>query len=142
MIKKIFIPIVLLSNFFFITSCATSSSSDVTLAPLPTFGLNRTADVTVVITDPPPTTTWTDSIASYLDSVHTSIDVPVSVTDSDLLSYSDTWCDFMRRGMGKSNVTDWINEMAADQSEIDLWMITAKSSAFYICPDQEYKWNP
>jgi len=140
--KRIIFFTLLLAASIFTVSCSVDSSTTDTMAPLPTTGLDRTADKTVVITDPPPTTVWTDGLTAYLDYMYLNADVPVSIIDSDLLSYANTWCDFMRRGMAKTNVIDWINEMAADQTEIDLWTISAQASATYICSDQEYKWNP
>lgn len=140
--KRIIFFTLLLAASIFTVSCAVDSSTTDTMAPLPTTNLDRTAVNTVVITDPPPTTAWTDGLTAYLDYMYFNADVPVSIVDSDLLSYANTWCDFMRRGMNKTNITDWINEMAADQTENNLWTISAQASATYICSDQEYKWNP
>jgi hypothetical protein len=44
--------------------------------------------------------------------------------------------------MGRINVTDWITEMASDEAEMWNWLVTAEASAYFICPDQAYKWNP
>lgn len=120
-----------------LVGCAVESKSPDTMAPLPTTGLDRTADKTVVITEPP-----TANLSEYFVFIHQRVVVPPEVNHDILLSYSDTWCDFMERGMGKSNVVAWITEMASDQAEMDLWLASAEASAYYICQDQAYKWNP
>lgn len=126
-------------------ACGTDNTSTETLAPLPTTGetdLDRGGKNTVVITEPPTTTAPMEGIGYYLAFIYDNHDVPVSSTDGDLLSMSATWCDFMERGMGKTNVVAWITEMASDQAEADLWLVSAEASSYYICPEQAYKWNP
>lgn len=140
--KRIIFFTLLLAASIFTVSCTVQSPTTDTMAPLPTTGLDRTANQTVVITDPPAILPGEDPSQAYLDYVWQNADIPISVLDFHLLGYADTWCDFMRRGMAKTNVVDWINEMAADQSEIDLWMVTAQASSIFICPEQGYKWNP
>lgn len=125
-------------------ACGTDSTSTETLAPLPTTGetdLDRGGKNTVVITDPP-TTNWVDGLSVYLEFMYLNSNVPVTITDNDLTSYAQTWCDFMERGMSRTGLTSWVNEMASDQEEADLWLVSAEASAKFVCPEQEYKWNP
>jgi len=139
--KIIFFSLLVLSSIFTV-SCSINRTTTDTMPPLITTGLDRTPNQTVVITQPATNFPWIHSKEAYLDYVSQNADIPISVLDVNLISYSQTWCDFMRRGMAKTNVVDWINEMAADQAEIDLWLVTAQASSIFICPDQGYKWNP
>ena len=120
-----------------LAGCAVESTSPDSMAPLPTTGMNKTADKTVVITKPPMA-----NLSDYSTFIRQRAIVPVTVNDDTLVEYAKTWCDFMKRGMGKSNVVAWITEMASDQAEMDLWLASAEASAYYYCPSQGYKWNP
>ena len=137
--------IVLCSISLLAVACGTDGENTERLTPLPTTGiseLDRGGKNTVVLDKLPTTTSPMDGLGSYLSFIYNNGDVPVSSTEGDLLSMSATWCDFMERGMGKSNVVSWITEMASDQAEADLWLASAEASAYYICPEQAYKWNP
>jgi len=142
MMKRIIFFSLIVASSIFTVSCSIDRTTTDTMPPLVTTGLDRTANQTVVITQPATTLPWTNPNEAYLDYVWQNADIPLTVLDFNLISYAETWCDFMRRGMAKTNVVAWINEMAADQAEIDLWMVTAQASSIFICPDQGYKWNP
>jgi len=113
-----------------LVGCSVESTSPDTMAPLPTTGANATIDTT------PPVVRLSD----YFSFIHQR--VTVSVNHNTLVDYAEIWCDFMERGMSKSNVVAWITEMASDQAEMDLWLASAESSAYYYCPSQAYRWNP
>jgi len=139
--KKIIFFTLLLVSCIFTASCGANKSTDETMPPLTT-DLDRASDQIVVITQPIITSPWTHRNEAYLDYVWQNADVPISVLDFNLMSYAEIWCDFMRRGMSKTNLLNWINEMATDQEEIDLWLVTAEASSIFVCSDQGYKWNP
>jgi len=109
--------------------CVSETASPDTLSPLPTTGV------------PSPSDEQAD-FGKYFVFIHERVSVPAMITHNTLLEHSETWCDFMERGMGKTNVVAWITEMASDQAEMDLWLASAEASAYYICPKQAYKWNP
>lgn len=124
--------------------CSVSTTSGtVSLAPLPT-GPTQGPRNTVVI-NPIPSTSYPEveprAYYEYLTFVRGRAQAPVP-REEDLRAAPDTWCDFMRRGMGRINITDWIMEMASDNTEAWNWLVTAEASAYFICPDQAYKWNP
>jgi len=131
-----------------LSSCsATMSQSDETLAPLTS--TREVAKNTVVIMSPDEVVAESEveqmwaiqAEMDYLSFLKENAQIPESVTDEDLLSWADTWCDFMTRGMGKANVVSWINEMADDQPTADLWLMSAGLSVITICPDNAYKWE-
>ena len=145
----------LLVAIFCLTSCAAASDNSLeTMAPLPTTGINmsqtakNTAVITASTTYPPmtfpepmdPTVPFTPLEKDYIEYFRGIVDTPVS--NQDILSWSYTWCDFMDRGMNKTNVTSWIQEMASDNEEAWSWLVSAEASARFFCTDQYYKWNP
>ena len=134
---------------FALTGCAVESSSSETLAPLPTMDLNETAPNTVKIIPPEvvqqSTTTLAPdafAIGAYLGFVRDQNVSAEKFPDESVVGWSETWCDFMIRGMGKINLFNWINEMAGDNEEAYAWLVSAEASAYFICPDQAYRWIP
>jgi hypothetical protein len=132
-----------------LTGCVAESSSSETLAPLPTMDVDQTAPNTVQILSPEVVSQLTTTIApdeyaisAYLGFARDRNVSKEKFSDDDIIGWSETWCDFMIRGMGKINLLDWINEMAGDGDELYAWVVTAEASAYFICPDQAYRWNP
>jgi len=136
-----------------LVGCSGSAETSESLAPLPTTGLDTTARSTVVVTPVPSTSIAFDGFEprdatiplslqerDYLEWVRERAEVPYP--NEEIISWSATWCDFMGRGMMRSNVTAWIQEMSSNNEEAWAWLVSANASAIYICPNQEYKWNP
>lgn len=138
--------IAIVCSALLLAGCAISdSTSSETLAPLPT-DMTSTAKHTVVITPPPmetSTTTPVDEFAKYeYQKFVFSRGIDQRYSQQDTLSWSETWCDFMNRGMGKLNIYNWVMEMASDEAEAYAWLVSAEGSAYFICPQNAYKWNP
>lgn len=122
---------------FLLVGCASGADGSPDLTPLPTTGIQATTTtVTTRSTDP-----FVD-IMNYIDVVRENSPIAPYPSDEELVEMSTTWCDFMERGMNRTNITSWIGEMASNQDEMDTWLASAQASATYICPEQEYKWNP
>jgi hypothetical protein len=124
----------LLPLLLFIVACGVEEGTQPDLPPLPTTGLPMISLAPVEIPEPDTT--------AYFTFIFERIEVPPTVTWDTLLGFSVTWCDFLERGMGRMNLESWIAEIASEQGEYELWMVSAEASARHICPQQYYKWNP
>jgi hypothetical protein len=137
-----------------LTACSTPEYSQPDLVPLPTTGIqiDNTAKNTVVInavtTYPPisfpepmdPTVPLTPTEKDYLTDVRSR--VTTSASNEEVIAWSRTWCDFMTRGMGRMNITSWIQEISSTDEEAWAWLVSAEASTRFFCKDQAYKWNP
>lgn len=139
----------LLISAIVLSGCAISNSnSSTTLSPLPTTGITAVAPNTVQIVDPRTVLTTTtfpvdDWARNEYKNYVWSRDVNnIRYSDDDIMSWAETWCDFMNNGMGKLNIYDWVAEMASDEEEMYAWLVTAEGAAYHICPNNGYKWNP
>ena len=138
-----------------LTACSASDYSQPDLTPLPTTGVQTqdTAKNTVVInavtTYPStlsfpepmdPTVPLTPAEKDYLKDVRSRVNT--SASNEEIIAWSYTWCDFMTRGMGRINITSWIQEIASTNEEAWAWLVSAEASTRFFCKDQAYKWNP
>lgn len=118
---------------FILAGCSAGTATSPSLTPLPTTGLpvNTKQEQQPFV-----------NVVNYIKSVRSDQSVSTALSDEELVELATTWCDFMERGMNRTNLTSWIEEMASNQDEVEVWLVSAKSSATYICSEQEYKWNP
>jgi hypothetical protein len=132
------------------SDAVTSEQSD--LRPLVTTGVGQTTTTvarTIPTPDfggfpnpPDPTRPMTPQERDYVERVFGSLPLAAAPSQGEVLAWSITWCDFMERGMSRTNITAWIVEMANSDDEAWAWLVSAQASATFICPAQEYKWNP
>lgn len=129
---------ILLGFSLTLIGCVSGAGENPDLTPLPTTGPQPPKTVVVTKPDTEPLV----NIMNYIDQVRENSPIAPFPSDEELVELATTWCDFMERGMNRTNITAWIEEMASTQDEVDTWLVSAQASATYICPEQEYKWNP
>ena len=133
-----------------LVGCSTGRTEEtVELNPLPTTGSPTTVVVAPATTTIPfagfPQQTNTSrpfslSERAYIEWIEERAEVPAN--EWEVIAWGTTWCDFMERGMNRTNLTAWISEMANSDQEAWAWLVSAEASATHLCVEQEYKWNP